>query len=123
MKKRTRQRFIAALLMVLLTSCQTWRPTTVSPQGWTPEERPPSVRATLTSGEIITVWSPRVRNDSIVAARDFPGAAAVSLRDVRLLEVQRTDVAAGIGLGLLVSVAVLSFTVIAAQAATPIFRR
>ena len=117
------RRVIAALLLVLLTACHRWQPTTVSPQGWTSEERPPSVRATLTSGEIITVWNPRVRNDSIVAARDFPGAAAVSLRDVRLLEVQRTDVAGSIGLGLLISVAVLSLTVLAAQAATPIFRR
>ena len=64
-----------------------------------------------------------MRNDSIVGARDFAGAAAVSLRDVRLLEVQRTDVAGSIGLGLLISVAVLSLTVIAAQAATPIFPR
>ena len=117
------RRVIAALLIVLLTACQTWQPTTVSPQGWTPEERPSSVRATLTSGEIKTVWDPRMRNDSMVGARDFAGASAVSLRDVRLFEVRRTDVARSIGLGLLISVAVLSLTVIAAQAATPIFRR
>ena len=101
------RRVIAALLMVLLTACQTWRPTTVSPQQLIADERPSSVRATLTSGEIITVWSPRMRNDSIVGARDFSGAAAVALRDVRLLEVRRSNVAGSIGLGLLVTVGAL----------------
>jgi len=40
------RRVIAALLLVQLTACHTWQPTTVSPQGWTPEERPSCVRAT-----------------------------------------------------------------------------
>ena len=72
------------------------------------------MRATLTSGEIITVWDPRMRNDSIVGARDFSGAAAVALRDVRLLEVRRSNVAGSIQLGLLVSVAVVSLVALSA---------
>ena len=63
MRNPLERRVIAALLMVLLTACHSWRPTTVSPQGWTPEERPSSVRATLTNGETITVENPIVRND------------------------------------------------------------
>ena len=97
------RRVIAALLTGLLTACQTWRPTAVSPQTLIPAEQPSSVRATLRSGEIITVWNPTIRNDSIVSARRFAGAAAVSVRDVRLLEVWRTNVAESIGLGLLVA--------------------
>ncbi len=99
------RRVIAALLMALLTACQTWRPTAVSPQTLIPTEQPSSVRATLRSGEIITVWNPTMRNDSIVSARRFAGAVAVSVRDVRLLEVRRTSVAESIGLGLLVAAA------------------
>ena len=49
------RRFIAALLMVPLTACYSWRPTTVSPQQLIPREQPFSVRATLMSGETITV--------------------------------------------------------------------
>jgi hypothetical protein len=37
---------------------------------------------------------------TIVSARRFAGVAAVSVRDVRLLESQRTNVAESIGLGL-----------------------
>ena len=97
------RRVIAALLLVLLTACQTWQPITVSPQGWTPEEQPSSVRATLTRGETITIWEPTMRKDSIVGARDFSGAAAVALRDVRLLEVQRLSVRKAVGIGLSVA--------------------
>jgi hypothetical protein len=99
------RRVIAALLMALLTACQTWRPTAVSPHTLIPVEQPSSVRATLRSGEIITVWNPTMRNDSIVSARRFAGAAAVSVRDVRLLEVWRTNVAESIGLGLVIAAA------------------
>ena len=110
------RRVIAALLLVLLTACHSWQPTTVSPQGWTPEERPPSVRATLTRGETITVWEPTMRNDSIVSATGFAGAAAVALRDVRLLEVRHSNIAGSIGLGLLASVALLFLAAAAACA-------
>ena len=92
MSKRTplARRVIAAFLLVVITACQTWRPTYVGPQELIPVERPLSVRATLRGGEIMTVWNPTMRNDSIVSARRFAGAQAVSVRDVRLLEVRRT---------------------------------
>ena len=87
------RRVVAGALMVLLTACHSWQPTTISPQGWTPEERPSSVRATLTSREVITVRDPTMRNDSIVGA-----IVGVASRDVRLLEVQRFSVGKTVGL-------------------------
>ena len=91
------RRFIAALLMVLLTACHSWRPTTVSPQQLIPEERPSHVRVTLTDGETVTVKDPTMRNDSIVGVTDAVGAlmtrpVGVASRDVRLLEVRRLSV-------------------------------
>ncbi len=88
------RRFIAALLMVLLTACHSWRPTTVSPQQLIPEERPSRVRVTLTDGETVTVKDPTMRNDSIVGVRDADGAlmgspVGVASRDVRLVEARR----------------------------------
>ena len=94
------RRFIGALLMVLLTACQTWRPTTVSPQTLIAAERPSSVRVTLTSGDVVTVQSPTMRNDSIVGATDA-SVAAVASRDVGLFEVRRFSVGKTIGLGVL----------------------
>ena len=91
------RRFIAALLMVLLTACHSWRPTTVSPQQLIPEERPSRVRVTLTDGETVTVKDPTMRNDSIVGVTDAVGVlmtrpVGVASRDVRLLEVRRLSV-------------------------------
>ena len=85
---------IAALLMVLLNACHSWRPTTVSPQTLIPEEQPSLVRVTLIDGETVTDRDPTMRNDSIVGVTDAVGAlmtrgVGVASRDVRLLEVQR----------------------------------
>ena len=108
MKKRTQQRFIAALLMVLLTACQTWQGTAVSPQQLIPAERPSSVRATLKSGERVTLENPIVRNDSIFGVTDAGVATlageGVASEDIGLLEVRRTSVLRSIGLGYLVLV-------------------
>ncbi len=87
------RRFIAALLLVLLTACHSWRPTTVSPQQLILEERPSRVRVTLTDGETVTVKDPTMRNDSIVGVTDAVGAlmtrgVGVASRDVRSLEVR-----------------------------------
>ena len=114
MMKRTQQRFIATLLLVLLTACHSWQPTTVSPQGWTPEERPSSVRVTLTNGEFVTVENPTVRNDSIVGVAGSD--VGVASRDVRLFEVRRVSFGASIGVGLFASVAVLFGALLAACA-------
>ena len=81
------RRFIAALLLALLTGCHSWQPTIVSPRAVVLEERPSAVRVTLTNGAIMTVVDPAMRNDSIVSTE--AGVAAVASRDVRLLEVQR----------------------------------
>ena len=88
------RRVVAALLLVLLTACHSWRPTTVSPQTLIPEEQPSLVRVTLIDGETVTVRDPTMRNDSIVGVTDAVGAlttrgVGVASRDVRLLEVQR----------------------------------
>ena len=99
------RRVTAALLLVLLTACHSWQPTTVSPQQLIPEEQPSSVRATLTSGEVIIVENPTMRNDSIVGVTDAD--VGVSSRDVRLFEVRRFSVGKTFGLvaGLVVLVA------------------
>ena len=97
------RRVIAALLLVLLTACHSWRPTTVSPQTLIPDEQPSAVRVTLTSGEVITFQSPMMRNDSIVSATDA-SVTAVASRDVRYLEVQRFDPGKTIGVLVLTAV-------------------
>ena len=104
MRSRTplTRRVIAALLMVLLTACHTWQPITASPQGWTPEERPSSVRATLANGRVITVEDPMMRNDSIVGATDFAGVVGVAPEDISLLEERRLSILRSIGLGYLI---------------------
>ena len=97
------RRVIAALLLVLLTSCQSWRPTTVRPQELIPEEQPSRVRVTLADGETVTVKDPTMRNDSIVGVTDATGAlmtrgVGVASRDVRSLEVRGFSLTKTIGL-------------------------
>ena len=95
------RRVIAALLLVLLTACQTWRPTGVGPQTYIPAEQPSTVRATLRTGTTVTLETPTVRGDSIFGITDA-GVVGVASEDVYLLEVRRTSVLRSIGLGLLV---------------------
>ncbi len=104
------RRVIAALLLVLLTACYSWQPTTVSPQQLIPEEQPSSVRVTLMNDETVTVRDPTMRNDSIVGATDAGRAltrraVGVASRDVRLLEVRRLSVSKSV----LTSAAVAAF--------------
>ena len=89
------RRVIAALLMVLLTACQTWQPITARPQ--TP---PSSMRVTMTNGEIITLSNPTITTDSIIGATDI-GVARLATRDIRLVEVRNSNAGGSIGLGLL----------------------
>lgn len=112
------RRFIAALLMVLLTACHSWRPTSVSPQRLIAEDQPSSVRVTLMDDETVTIDDPTMRNDSIVGATDegralTRRAVGVASRDVRLLEVRRLSVTKNI---------VLAVSLIAVVA-HPIWRR
>ncbi len=104
------RRFIAALLMVLLTACHSWRPTSVSPQRLIAEDQPSSVRVTLMDDETVTIDNPTMRNDSIVGATDAGRALTrraveVASRDVRLLEVRRLSVTKSV----LTSAAVAAF--------------
>ena len=91
------RQFIAALLMVLLTACHSWRFTSVSPQRLIAEDQPSSVRVTLMDYETVTIDDPTMRNDSIVGATDdgralTRRAVEVASRDVRSLEVRRLSV-------------------------------
>ena len=83
------RRVIAALLLVLLTACHSWQPTTVSPQRLISEERPSSVRVTLTNGRQLTLVNTSIRNDSIVHG---DGRAYVPVSDVSTIEVRRLSV-------------------------------
>ena len=94
------RRVIAALLMVLLTACQTWRPTFVSPQTLIPVEQPSSVRATLRSGTRVTLENPTMRNDSIFGVTDA-GVVGMASEDLGLFEVRRIHILRSIGLGYL----------------------
>ena len=106
------RRIIAALLLTLITACQTWRPTYVSPQSLIPVERPSSVRATLRSGAKVTLENPTMRNDSIFGLT-YAGVVGVASRDIGLLEVRKLSIWRSIGFGYLVFV----FVVILACAA------
>ena len=108
------RRVVAALLMVLLTACHSWHPITVSPQGWTPEDQPSSVRVTLMDDETVTIDNPTMRNDSIVGATDAGRALTrrgveVASRDVRLLEVRHFSVAKSVLMSAAVGAAVAAF--------------
>ena len=100
------RRVIAALLLVLLTACHSWRPTPVSPQLLIPGERPSSVRATLRSGERVTLENPIVRNDSIFGVTDAV-VVGVAAEDVGLLEVRRLSIPRNIGLVFLITAAMV----------------
>ncbi len=106
------RRIIAALLLTLITACQTWRPTYVSPQSLIPVERPSSVRATLRSGARVTLENPTMRNDSIFGLT-YAGVVGVASRDIGLLEVRKLSIWRTLGFGYLVFV----FVVILACAA------
>ena len=97
------RRVIVAFLVALLSACQTWRPTFVSPQQLIPVERPSSVRVTLRSGVRVTLEDPTVRNDSILGVTDA-GVVGVASEDLGLLEVRRISILRSIGLGYLASV-------------------
>ena len=111
MRNPLARRVIAALLLVLLTACQTWRPTPVSPQALIPVEQPSSVRATLRSGARVTLENPIMRNDSIFGVTDAGVATlagqGVASEDIGLLEVRRFSVLRSIGLVYLVLLGVL----------------
>ena len=117
-KPQLARQFIAALLMVLLTACHSWRFTSVSPQRLIAEDQPSSVRVTLMDYETVTIDDPTMRNDSIVGVTDADGAlrtsaVGVALRDVRLLEVQRFSPSRTVGVVVLTSAVLAAFALFA----------
>ena len=111
------RRAIAALLMLPLTACQTWRPTFVSPQTLIPVEQPSSVRATLRSGARVTLENPTMRDDSIFGVT-YAGVVGVASDDIGLFEVRRLSTLRSIGLGYLVATAL--FAVLSANSNAPL---
>ena len=81
------RRFIAALLIGLLTGCHSWQPTTVSPHTVILEELPSGVRFRLPDGDTMIVMDPLMRNDSILSTE--AGMVPIALQDVSGLEVRR----------------------------------
>lgn len=69
------------------SSCQSWQATSATPGDVLARERPESVRLTLTTGEVVTVDEPVLRNDSVASEADPESVTALS--DVRRLEVRR----------------------------------
>ncbi len=111
MKKRTQQRFIAALLMVLLTACHSWRPTTVSPQRLIAEEEESPIRVVLSDGTELTLRNPTIQHDSIITGRVRFGTENLLVRDVSRIEVQRFSLFRTVG------VVVLPFAIFAGLSA------
>ena len=89
------RRVIAALLLVLLNACYSWRTTTISPAQLIPEEEPSIIRVTLTDGMQLTLRDPTIRNDSLVHEN---GRARVVLSDVSAVELWHFSVAKTIGI-------------------------
>ena len=103
------RRVLAALLLVLLTACHSWRPIRARPQ--TP---PSSMRVTMMNGEIITLSNPTITTDSIIGATDI-GVARLASRDIRLVEVPHSNVGGIVAFVLGVSAALLATATLAAQ--------
>ena len=102
------RRFIAALLIGLLTGCHTWQPTTASPHVVIQEENPSSIRFTTPSGEIVTIPKPLMRNDSIVSTET--GIDPVASSDVSGLEVQQFSIRQTIGFMAGIALVAMSWT-------------
>ena len=100
-------RVTAALLLVLLSACQSWRPTYVSPQQFITVEQPSSVRITVRGGARATLGYPTMRSDSIFGVTDAGPVVGVASEDLLLLEVRRVSLQRSIGLGLSIAFFVL----------------
>ena len=96
---------MAALLVVPLAACLNWTPTSVSPQQWTPEERPYSVR-TLSNAETMTLKDPAMRNDSLTGTIQGPSGSpwTVAVSDINTVEVRRLNAPMTILFGVIIPV-------------------
>jgi hypothetical protein len=102
------RRLVAALLLVLLTACYSWQPITASPQQLLPEERPPEMRVTSTSGAVFTFEDPSIINDSIAGSTEL-GPVRMDIQDLRVLEVRRFSVSKTLGAMALNAAAIAGF--------------
>jgi hypothetical protein len=88
------RRLVAILLLLSTAGCYAWRPTATAPGRLVAEQSPPSIRATMMDGRMVTVSNPTLVNDTIVGAtaagEERAAAADVLSVDVRRLSVTRT---------------------------------
>jgi hypothetical protein len=61
--------FALVLLVLHLTGCQTWQPTTVRPRQLIEEEQPSEIRIIGSAGSQVTLSSPSLKGDSIIGTR------------------------------------------------------
>jgi hypothetical protein len=99
---------VAVMLMPLLSGCQTWHPAVIGPHDLIGSEHPSAVRATLMNGEMVTLSSPAMSNDSIVSTD--AGGAAVAVEDARLLEVRQFSLVKTIGLAIGIGLIAVGWT-------------
>ncbi len=103
------RRFIAALLMVLLTACHSWRPTSVSPRRLIVEEEPSPIRVVLSDGTELTLRDATIQSDSIITGRVRFGTENLLVRDVSRVEVQRFSPFRTVGVVVLTSAVLAAF--------------
>lgn len=111
MMKRKPAMVVVVLAMTFMTGCSTWRPATAGLGTVIAEQRPSSVRLTLTDGTVALLSSPLILNDSIVSG----GIAGprVAVTEVEGLEVKRLSVGRTIGLIAVAAVAAVAWTAFA----------
>ena len=86
---------LALVLLVLhLSACTSWQPTTASPRQFVEEEEPDQIRITQTGGDRVTIHDPAIRADSIVGggSQNWLGRRSeigVPFSDIGQFEVRR----------------------------------
>ena len=103
------RRVIAALLMVLLNACYSWRPTAVSPRRLIVEEEPSPIRVVLSDGTELTLRNPTIQHDSIITGLVRFGTENLLVRDVSRIEVQRFSLFRTVGVVVLASAILAGF--------------
>ena len=81
------RRFIAALLLVLVTACHSWQPVTVSPRWLIVEEEESPIRVVLSDGTELILRDATIQSDSIITGRVRFGTKNLLVRDVSRVEV------------------------------------
>ena len=108
----------AALLMLVLhvTGCYSWQPTTVSPRQFIEEEQPGKIRILQADGEQVEIRNPGVETDSIsfrVSSGLFGSETVrIALSDVSTVEVQRFSIGKTVALVVLAPVGLVVIAVL-----------